>query len=361
MTYDEFRRARYFDSLTGLRAIAVSLVLVNHYAGKSGDFLMGWLGVQIFFVLSGFLITTLLLREHDDTGSVSLINFYVRRAFRIFPVYYLIFAVLLWQAFNMGGERWDTLVKALPYYLTFNNEQFGATSWRITWTLGIEWKFYLLWPFLAFVVARGPRSRFAIGIFTMIVLVCTWRGHFVGPAHYSVLLAGALLAMVMHDRRLYRIVQPLTTPVVSTSVCVAFAVMQFYLTDIRNWMGNPNDGPFDNLYGLMVCLLLPAILGDGLPRKVLSSKPFKFVGDRSYSLYLIQISVAEAASGFAIWRQWNFEFMLIVLAFGLIVADFLYRYVEKPMIRVGHRIEGAVARLKKAPHGITAARMTSGE
>lgn len=349
MTYDDFRKVKYFDSLTGLRAIAVSLVLVNHYAGPQGDFLMGWLGVQIFFVLSGFLITTLLLREEAESGRVSLLNFYTRRAFRIFPVYYVFFALLLWQAYNIGGERWDTLYKALPYYLTFNNEQFGDSSWRITWTLGIEWKFYLVWPLLAFVIAKDTRGRFALALIAYVVLAWMWNKPFgyLGPAHYTVLLLGAILALIMNDRRLYKIVQPLTTPIGSLIVFVLFGLLQFYGKDVRQFLGNPPDAQFDNLYGLAVFLLLPAVLGNGLPRMLLSSKPFKFVGDRSYSLYLIQIAVAEGVSGFTPWRQWNFEFMLIVLCAGLVGADFLYRYVEKPMIKVGHRVEGWIGRFRQ--------------
>jgi peptidoglycan/LPS O-acetylase OafA/YrhL len=123
--------------------------------------------------------------------------------------------------------------------------------------------------------------------------------------------------------------------------------MQFFLADIRRICFNLGmlDPAFVNLYGLMVCLLLPAVLGDGLPRILLSSKPFKFVGDRSYSLYLIQIAASEAALGFAPMREWGFEAMLVVMAFGLLMADVLYRYVETPMIRVGRKAEVATSRL----------------
>jgi peptidoglycan/LPS O-acetylase OafA/YrhL len=345
VTYDQFRANKYFDSLTGLRAIAVTLVLITHFAGQQGAFLLGWLGVQIFFVLSGFLITTLLLREHDEKGEVSLPRFYIRRAFRIFPVYYLWLAILLWQAHKMGGARWEHLYDALPYYLTFNNEQFGDTSWRITWTLGIEWKFYLVWPALAFVLARGHKTRWLASIMAFGLLAKFWKTDIVGPFHYTVLLYGAVLAVLMHSRRGYRIVEPLTKPIACMVVFVLFAVLQYKIGAIRTILHNPEDAGFDNLYGLAVCLLIPAILGNGLPRRLLSSGPFVFVGQRSYSLYLIQISIAEAASGFAIWRTFDLEFTVIVLCLGLIVADVLYRYVEKPMICLGHKAEQSASHL----------------
>lgn len=342
MNYDQFRANRYFDSLAGLRAIAVVLVLITHFAGQQGAFLLGWLGVQVFFVLSGFLITTLLLRENDENGEVSLPRFYIRRAFRIFPIYYAWFAILLWQAYRIGGVRWERLYDALPYYLTFNNEQFGDTPWRITWTLGIEWKFYLVWPALAFFLARGPKTRWLVALAAFGLFTKLWKTNLVGPFHYTVLLEGAMLAMLMHSRRGYRIVEPLTKPIACAVVFALFAALQYKIGDIRIALHNPEDAGFDNLYGLAVCLLIPAILGNGLPHWLLSSRPFVFVGQRSYSLYLIQISVAEAASGFAIWRQFDFEFTIVVFCLGLIVADVLYRYVEKPMIRRGHAIEQGI-------------------
>lgn len=354
MNYDQFRANQYFTSLTGLRAIAVVLVLITHFAGQDGAFLCGWLGVQIFFVLSGFLITTLLLRENDEHGKVSLVAFYVRRAFRIFPVYYLWYAVLLWQAYRMGGARWENLHNALPYFLTLNNEQFGESSWKITWTLGIEWKFYLVWPALAFMIARGPKSRWLVSLVTFGLLAKLWKADIIGPFHYTVLLEGALLAMAMHSRRGYRFVEPLTKPIAAALILAAFMFLQYKMGDIRNALHSPEDSGFDNLYGLAVCLLIPAILGSGLPGKLLSSRPFVFIGQRSYSLYLVQISAAEAASGFAIWRTFNFEFTAVVLCLGLIVSDVLYRYVEKPMIRFGHKAEGVANRIfDRAATGLT--------
>jgi peptidoglycan/LPS O-acetylase OafA/YrhL len=255
-------------------------------------------------------------------------------------------ALLLWQAYNIGGERWDHLYKALPYFSTFMNEQAGDTSWRITWTLGIEWKFYLVWPALAFFVARGPVSRWVVAIAAMAALMSMWKTSFVGSYHYTVLLEGAMLAMLMHIPRGYRLIQPLTTRAGSLIVFALFILMQLKIEHLHDiTLHGMKDAPFDNLYGLAVVLLIPAILGQGWPHSLLSSRPFVFVGDRSYSLYLIQISVAEAVSGFAIWRQWNFEFMVLVMLAGLVAADFLYRYIEKPMQRtVGKRVEAAYKR-----------------
>jgi peptidoglycan/LPS O-acetylase OafA/YrhL len=140
-----------------MRAIGVILVIFEHCGGKHFKWLSGWLGVHIFFVMSGFLITTLLLREQGKNGRVSLRDFYLRRIFRIFPVYYLILTVTIAQTHALGGESWIQLKHALPYYVTFLNEQHFVAPWKITWTMGIEWKFYLVWPALAFILPLGHK------------------------------------------------------------------------------------------------------------------------------------------------------------------------------------------------------------
>src|SRR4030088_1441759 len=85
-TFDAYRQLKHSDALDGMRAIGVLLVIFEHFAGERYKWLSGWLGVHIFFVMSGFLITTLLLREQERNGRVSLRDFYVRRVFRIMPV-----------------------------------------------------------------------------------------------------------------------------------------------------------------------------------------------------------------------------------------------------------------------------------
>jgi len=151
-TFEEYRKLKYFDSLDGVRAVGVILVIFSHYGGEGFKWLSGWLGVDMFFVLSGFLITTLLLREQEKNDRVSLRNFYLRRIFRIVPVYYLILAITSFQAYALGNEAWREMKEALPYYATFLNEQQLQLQWpwRLTWTIGIEWKFYLVWPVIAF-------------------------------------------------------------------------------------------------------------------------------------------------------------------------------------------------------------------
>ena len=348
MTHEEFRNTKFFASLSGLRALAVILVIIVHFGDKTGPGLTGWLGVQIFFVLSGFLITTLLLRENDSEEGVSLGNFYIRRVFRIAPIYYLALACTVWQSYRFGGEVWEKFQSALPYYLFLLNEQTfinltGPVPWQLSWTMGIEWKFYLVWPVLLFVLARNSLGRFAIVAVLVVILNRLWYVQWLTPYHYTVLIEGSLLAMVMHDRRGFGIVRWIMNPVTAFVVFVSFAVFQTQVFRLVPLMSNAGLG---NLYGLAVVCLIPAILGPGLPQRILSSTPFVFLGERSYSLYLFQMVIAQACTKLTGWRTPGWIYIAMIVVLGAVVTDLLHRYLEKPMIALGRRVISALSQRK---------------
>jgi peptidoglycan/LPS O-acetylase OafA/YrhL len=146
-----YRATRSFASLDGLRCFSILAVIWHHAHGGWGGFSVtqrGFLGVDMFFVLSGFLIVTLLLRESDRTGDISLSRFYARRTLRIFPLYYAVvlgLALLLWL--RPGGDMGAHFFVELPYLLTYTSNWIECTSiMAITWSLATEEQFYLAWP-----------------------------------------------------------------------------------------------------------------------------------------------------------------------------------------------------------------------
>lgn len=149
--YEDYRATRVFPGLDALRGLSI-VGVVWHHAGVPIDGVpmsaRGFVGVDAFFVLSGFLIVTLLLRERDRHGQISLRNFYVRRSLRIFPLYYgvlLGLSVLLWlrPGFSLAGSFWSDL----PALLTYTANWVGITGLlSVTWSLAAEEQFYLLWP-----------------------------------------------------------------------------------------------------------------------------------------------------------------------------------------------------------------------
>jgi peptidoglycan/LPS O-acetylase OafA/YrhL len=146
----------------------------------------GDLGVSAFFVLSGFLITRLLLRERENTGEVSIRRFYLRRTMRIFPAYYA-FLLVSYLFDARAGQQWsngllaNTLTYTVNYFNAFNHHP--STSVAHAWSLAVEEQFYLLWP-LAFVIlaARGRRAL-VVGVCFAALAAVTWRSWLILGAH----------------------------------------------------------------------------------------------------------------------------------------------------------------------------------
>ncbi|HWQ35047.1 MAG TPA: acyltransferase [Blastocatellia bacterium] len=161
-------------ALDGLRAVAVLLVIFYHFGFSM---VPGGSGVLIFFVLSGFLITWLLLAENDRYGDVSLAQFYRRRVLRIFPAFYAwwLLTVLMLLA---AGKRlpWPHALSAFCYASNYYNAWFGDpnTAFSHTWSLAIEEQFYLFWPFV-FIRLRHSLRRMTFFLGGVILAVCLWR------------------------------------------------------------------------------------------------------------------------------------------------------------------------------------------
>ncbi|WP_042370998.1 acyltransferase family protein [Streptacidiphilus neutrinimicus] len=352
LSHDAYLALRRFPALDGARAFAAVSVVFFHFQGPAR--LQGWLGVQLFFVLSGFLITTLLLREEDAHGRISLRGFYLRRVFRILPVYFLLLGVV-WAVYAVRGQVDSSgLGASLHYELTFFNEFQGATPYGQSWSLGVEQKFYLFWPLLAFVLIhrfrRAPWARLAViggllgvGVGLMSVHAIAFRHLASGwPENYMSILVGCLVAALMHDRRTYRVLRPLTHPYVAVAVVLGFAVFQYEIEPLGHvlsryfsaWGSTPV--LLVPVYAVAVGLLLPALVAPGPVTRVLGAAPMRFVGERSYSLYLVQNLAALAVMG-ALPRLHGLPLAITMATASLLLADLIYRYVEVPFIELGRK------------------------
>lgn len=361
LDHDEFLAMRRFPALDGLRAIAATIVIFFHFAGPKWNWLSGWVGVYIFFVLSGFLITTLLLREQDRTGRISLSAFYLRRVFRILPPYLAILGGIIVFVWLRGEFYSRDFPHALKYYLTFFNEFLpGSDSptggqdnfFSGSWTLGIEEKFYLVWPFLLVVAgavglaAAWRKLALAFAAFALMAgLVGVTGGWVPGPnapiyestVHYAILLIGCVLAVAMHYRRSYAVVKPLTHPLAAIPVFGAFAVLHVNMESL--WRETGSNLALLIAYGVLSALLLVVLVSPGPLRWLLATKVMRFVGERSYSLYLLQgpvhFVVVQAIPPLGQHRMIS---ALAVFAVGLAIADLIHRWVEQPMILTGKKL-----------------------
>jgi len=331
---------RRIQSLDGLRAISIALVLLGHLAGTQGfghlDLGIGdyaHLGVTVFFVISGFLITGLLLSD-ERRGKISLKLFYARRCLRLFPAAYAYIAILF--GFTLAGKLHLT-ESDFWHAATYTVNYLADASWQVghLWSLSVEEQFYLLWPFA--LVALGSRRAIWAAV-AMIVLGPLGRADsifFMQGKHLNAfpmvadsLAAGCLLARMRGwlERQgwytqLFRPVPSfvLLVMVLLTNRLAGYALVLIFGTSLIN---------------IAVAILIHRSVcrSDDWAGQVLNWKPISFIGVLSYSLYLWQQPFLNRHS-----TGWVNAFPQNL---GLAVAAALASYLllEKPLLKLRHRL-----------------------
>ena len=348
--FSTYRAMRYFAPLDGLRAVAVLGVAFVHTRGN-WEFLAGWNGVTLFFVLSGFLITTLAVREEDRRGALDTPAFFIRRCFRILPLYIVCLGVYVFVDVGLRlalqGER-QHLLAALPYYLSPFPEWphfFGQGGpFEIAWSLGVEEKFYILWPLLLFGTAalRGNVGRrlaitgFLALTFQLPLLFGMSGGRALAP--YSSILVGCAVAFALHDPTWYRRLAPLCTSLGLAAATTA--LVSVHLLTPR-WQTQAQGA-----FAVCAALVLVALVGANSPlSRLLSVRPLRFVGRISYAFYLLHpigLSIAATLLAARVGRSGDVAVYALGISLTLAAAYVLHRAVELPMIALGRRT--AVAR-----------------
>jgi len=350
VTYDEFREQRYFPVLDGVRAISILLVFTAHIDRLFWENLHGSTGVTFFFVLSGFLITTLALREEEQTGRLHIGRFYLRRTFRIYPLYVVVLAAYCVLLFGIGlmADRREAFAHSLPYYLAFLPEQallapaHNEPPFAGAWSLGIEEKFYFVWPLLGFVLLARARSRFiaiaVVSVLAALAPIVGRIGHLIEP--YALIALGCAIAIVLNSRRGYRLLAWLGDARVLAAVLVSVVLAQFTLPQIV--LGGALYLPFGLLAG---AALTGVLLTSGSAGRWLTTPTLVFLGRISYSFYLTHNFAINGTQlvlpdrGF--WS--GIVTPVVALPLAIALAWLLHVTVERPLIRVGHRIATVTA------------------
>jgi peptidoglycan/LPS O-acetylase OafA/YrhL len=326
-------------ALDGLRAVAVSIVIVYHagYAFVPGD-----LGVSIFFVLSGFLITWLLIKEENKTGTNSLKSFYLRRTLRIFPAYYA-FLVFSFGLDRIRGFSWphDRLIAAFTYTMNYYNALHNHPTSAVAhaWSVAIEEQFYLLWPML-FVLSRRRNRAWLLG--AIIFTVMAWRSlaylrFGLGSAYaynafdtrFDNIAVGCLLAVLAFQDGFQRLVanRGRWLPVAALVLVVASRAL------------TPGAYHYSIGYTFDAILIAAAIiLLIQRPWRWLDYSAVRYVGAISYPMYLYHIW----GLGFAHRLSHNLYAVLILgfaATIGMSAAS--YHLLEKPILSLREGIAKA--------------------
>ncbi|MFC1848618.1 acyltransferase family protein [candidate division CSSED10-310 bacterium] len=355
--------------LDGIRGIAIILVLIWHYLScqilpepQAHPLLtilrkatrLTWSGVDLFFVLSGFLIVGILIDHKHSPNFFKA--FYIRRICRIFPIYYLmIFLFIIIRSLNLENIEW---LFANPfhigYYLTYtqnfimaHTSSYGAPWFAVTWSLAIEEQFYLVIPLL---VRNFNIRKLTIIFLSLILLSPIFRsigtlgyGAFFYPfARADSLMLGGLLAIIMRNKTIWGFMKRNYS-----SLCYLF-VLFFIGAGILTYWSNGFGGPFNHLWLALfyaIFILLPILNNKNFTSKILRNPILVWFGLRSYGIYLYHFTVCGLMHALffnspPMLKDWERAGVtLLSLVATLAISDLSFRLIEKPIIAYGHRFK----------------------
>jgi len=334
------------DGLDGLRAFAVAGVLMCHTMVLPS----GFIGVDLFFVLSGYLITTILMREHEKVGRLLLGRFYMRRMLRLLPALLVVLAVFtVYDQVIRTQSLQSQSIKVLPAVLFYVGNWVQVAGgvdaldlWGHTWTLAVEEQFYLFWPLaLAASMKLGPRAAGWIAA-VLVVLTPVWRialvlsgaseGRMRGTDVVAdMLMLGCLLAIIMLSQRdlIARVARWLAIPAaIFLSVIVVLPVpSQLVLAILPT--------------GLAVASAALIARTVTAPRSVMARalawRPLVVIGRLSYAIYLWHLPVTIALTGH-IPNRWLLTLAVTVVSVPAALGSWIV--VEHPVLRLKKRFEG---------------------
>ncbi|KUG52452.1 hypothetical protein AVL62_14045 [Serinicoccus chungangensis] len=358
-------RPGHIPGLDGLRAIAILAVLTFHFVPSALP--GGFLGVDVFFVVSGFLITTLLLREIDLRGRVDLPTFWRRRARRLLPPLAVVVLVSVATARLVGGDLLVGIGRQTLGALTFTSNWLeiaaGASYFHSTspilfvnfWSLAVEEQFYLLWPLaLVVLLALAPTTRYRVAAVVLLGLASTvlmatllatgadaTRVYYGTDTHLMGLMGGAALALAWADPGHRAGLRTRTWRRVRGPAVVAALLV---LGGLMRWSGE--DSPLTFRGGIALASAATVVLVAGLLeapspwRRAMSLRPLAWLGQRSYGIYLWHwpvLVIAGALVPYAVGTARGTAVLLSALVITLVLAELSWRLLEVPVRRRGIR------------------------
>ena len=360
------KKTKYLPSIDSLRAIAVIAVIIYHI---DANYLPGgFLGVDLFFVLSGYLISSLIIKEYKSTGTVNLYNFYVRRARRLLPaVYFMITVVLIIITLFNGVLLKKSYLDALFGYIYSSNwwyifhkldyfDSFGSQSpFKHLWSLAIEEQFYMFFPLIFLIFNRKSKSNNSnsklnknfIYVVLSLILVSLIahillfdinninRIYFGTDTRAFSLLVGVVGAILYPMDRLSERTTKKDNMIYSivslVSILVLIGIM-IHTSEYNTWL-------YRGGFLLVAIIGLIIIISSGrqytFMSKLLSFKPFVFIGKISYSLYLWHFPILVVTTPVSEIGNPNLFYVTLRIVLIFLVATGSYMFVETPIRKLG--------------------------
>ena len=375
-------KSKYLPSIDSLRALAVLAVIIYHV---DVNYLPGgFLGVDLFFVLSGYLISSLIIKEYRKTGSLNLYNFYIRRARRLLPAVYFMITIglVVMVLFNevllrkshldaifgyIYSSNWWYIFHKLDYF-----DSFGAQSpFKHLWSLAIEEQFYMIFPLLFLLINRKKKSKdgtyklnknflyvvLGLILVSLIAHILLFDINNISRIYFGTdtrafsLLVGVVGAILYPMEKLHAKETPQQNIMYSVVSLVSIATLitvMIYTSEYNTWL-------YRGGFLLVAILGLIVIISSGkqhtLMSRLLSFKPVVFIGKISYSLYLWHFPVLVLTTPVSEIGNPNIIFVIlrVILTFALATAS--YVFVETPIRKLGFKnyINVIFKKLKKRP------------
>ena len=359
-------KSKYLPSIDSLRALAVLAVIIYHV---DVNYLPGgFLGVDLFFVLSGYLISSLIIKEFRKTGTVNLYNFYIRRARRLLPAVYFMITVglVVMVLFNevllrkshldaifgyIYSSNWWYIFHKLDYF-----DSFGAQSpFKHLWSLAIEEQFYMIFPLLFLLVNGKKKSKdgtyklnknflyvvLGLILVSLIAHILLFDINNISRIYFGTdtrafsLLVGVVGAILYPMERLHSKVTPQQNMIYSILSLVSIAgliTVMIYTSEYNTWL-------YRGGFLLVAILGLIVIISSGkqhtLMSKLLSFKPIVFIGKISYSLYLWHFPVLVLTTPVSEIGNPNIFFVILRIILTFVLAIMSYVFVETPIRKLG--------------------------
>lgn len=353
---------RYMPGLDGVRAVAVIAIIIYHLNPQwlSG----GFLGVDTFFVISGYLITSLLLTEYHNTGKIELMSFWLRRVKRLIPaVLFLVMGVIVLSLIFMPTEiqkvradsiaaifyvsNWWYIMQNVDYF-----EQFAVQPLKHLWSLAIEEQFYLVFPIVLLSLLSFIRRLKSIRIIFLILLVITMiammvlyvpnenvaRVYFGTDTRIQTLLMGVLLALVWPPFQLKAKVNRQMRTMIDTAGVVGLAILFICFKFVSETNSILYYGGFFLISTVTLLVIASSVHPSGYFAKFLGNKVFTFIGSRSYSLYLWHYPIIVLIHHQFVQGQIPPLVYVVEILLMVLMAEFSYKFIEQPFRKEGFNI-----------------------
>ncbi|MBJ8317420.1 acetyltransferase [Staphylococcus pseudintermedius] len=353
---------RYMPGLDGVRAVAVIAIIIYHLNPQwlSG----GFLGVDTFFVISGYLITSLLLTEYHNTGKIELMSFWLRRVKRLIPaVIFLVMGVIVLSLIFMPTEiqkvradsiaaifyvsNWWYIMQNVDYF-----EQFAVQPLKHLWSLAIEEQFYLVFPIVLLSLLSFIRRLKSIRIIFLILLVISMiammvlyvpnenvaRVYFGTDTRIQTLLMGVLLALVWPPFQLKAKVNRQMRTMIDTAGVVGLAILFICFKFVSETNSILYYGGFFLISTVTLLVIASSVHPSGYFAKFLGNKVFTFIGSRSYSLYLWHYPIIVLIHHQFVQGQIPPLVYVVEILLMVLMAEFSYKFIEQPFRKEGFNI-----------------------